>query len=176
MLPSSRPKRKFHVSIEKDEAGLCRRMQRAPNAFTQAETPKALKERMAEVISLMMGRHRGRAREEPQENNRSRSVRGCPSFVLGERLPRPSIGLAFVLQEKEAVTLSSRGRERQFPSPRDDEIGPGLVGAIAAEIGRAERILRNPLTSRWNQPGEILPCAWSIAPPLGHSIHTLRYG
>lgn len=47
--------RKFHISIEKDEAGLyvgkCREL---PNAFTQAQSIIELKKRMAEVISLIM--------------------------------------------------------------------------------------------------------------------------
>jgi len=56
MLPSSaRSKRKFHVSVEKDEAGFyVGRCEELPSAFTQAKTVPALKERMAEVISLMM--------------------------------------------------------------------------------------------------------------------------
>ncbi len=55
MLPLARPQRKFHMSIEKDEAGFyvgrCREL---PNAFTQAKSIPALRERMAEVISLIM--------------------------------------------------------------------------------------------------------------------------
>ncbi len=51
----SRFNRKFHVSIEKDEAGFymgtCREL---PNAFTQAKSVIELKKRMAEVISLIM--------------------------------------------------------------------------------------------------------------------------
>jgi len=51
----SRPHRKFHVSIEKDEAGLyVGRCKELPNAFTQARSIPELKERMAEVISLIM--------------------------------------------------------------------------------------------------------------------------
>ena len=54
MLPSS-PQRRFHMSIEKDEAGLyVGRCKELPNAFTQARTIPQLKERMAEVISLIM--------------------------------------------------------------------------------------------------------------------------
>ena len=48
-------KRKFHISIEKDGAGLyvgrCREL---PSAFTQARTIPELKERMAEVIALII--------------------------------------------------------------------------------------------------------------------------
>jgi len=47
--------RKFHISIERDEAGLyvgrCREL---PNAFTQAKSIPELKERMAEVVSLII--------------------------------------------------------------------------------------------------------------------------
>ena len=43
------------MSIEKDEAGLyVGRCKELPNAFTQARTIPQLKERMAEVISLIM--------------------------------------------------------------------------------------------------------------------------
>jgi len=56
MMPSpARSKREFHISIEKDEAGFyvgrCKELQ---SAFTQAKTVPALKERMAEVISLVI--------------------------------------------------------------------------------------------------------------------------
>jgi predicted RNase H-like HicB family nuclease len=55
MFPVSRPRRRFHVSIEKDEAGLyVGRCKELPNAFTQAKSISELKERMAEVISLIM--------------------------------------------------------------------------------------------------------------------------
>ena len=55
MSSMSRPHRKFHVSIEKDEAGLyVGRCKELPNAFTQARSIPELKERMAEVISLIM--------------------------------------------------------------------------------------------------------------------------
>ena len=43
------------MSVEKDEAGLyVGRCKELPKAFTQARTIRELKERMAEVISLMM--------------------------------------------------------------------------------------------------------------------------
>jgi len=46
---------KFHVSIERDEAGFyvgkCKEL---PNAFTQARTLGQLKKRMTEVISLIL--------------------------------------------------------------------------------------------------------------------------
>lgn len=50
-----RAKSTFHVSIEKDSAGFyvgkCKEL---PNAFTQARTLKELKERMVEVIDLIL--------------------------------------------------------------------------------------------------------------------------
>ena len=50
-----RGKRTFHVSIEKDEAGLYfGRCKELPNAFTQARTIKELRQRMVEVIDLML--------------------------------------------------------------------------------------------------------------------------
>lgn len=55
MSSLSRPHRKFHVSIEKDEAGLyVRRCRELPNVFTQARTIPELKQRMTEVISLIL--------------------------------------------------------------------------------------------------------------------------
>jgi len=55
MSSMTRPHRRFHVSIEKDEAGLyVGRCKELPNAFTQARSIPELKERMAEVISLIM--------------------------------------------------------------------------------------------------------------------------
>ncbi|MBI2648076.1 MAG: type II toxin-antitoxin system HicB family antitoxin [Thaumarchaeota archaeon] len=54
-VPVLRPRRKFHISIEKDEAGLyVGRCKELPNAFTQAKSLPKLKERMAEVISLII--------------------------------------------------------------------------------------------------------------------------
>lgn len=50
-----RARRKFHISIEKDEAGLyVGRCKELPNAFTQAKSLPKLKQRMAEVISLII--------------------------------------------------------------------------------------------------------------------------
>ncbi len=51
----SRTKHTFHVSVEKDAAGFyvgkCKEL---PNAFTQARTLAGLKERMVEVIDLIL--------------------------------------------------------------------------------------------------------------------------
>ena len=53
VLPKA--KRRFHISVERDEAGFyvgrCREL---PNAFTQAKTVNELKRRMSEVIELIM--------------------------------------------------------------------------------------------------------------------------
>ena len=55
MLHSPRSKSKFHISIERDEAGLyVGRCKELPGAFTQAKTVPALRARMVEVISLIM--------------------------------------------------------------------------------------------------------------------------
>jgi predicted RNase H-like HicB family nuclease len=55
MSPLTKTWRKFHISIERDDAGLyvgrCREL---PNAFTQAGSIPELKQRMAEVISLII--------------------------------------------------------------------------------------------------------------------------
>lgn len=52
-LPNS--KRKFHILVERDEAGFyVGRCKELPNAFTQARTLAQLKKRMAEVIELIM--------------------------------------------------------------------------------------------------------------------------
>jgi len=51
----SRAKRTFHVSIDRDEAGFYfGRCKELPNAFTQAKTLGELKERMSEVIDLIL--------------------------------------------------------------------------------------------------------------------------
>ena len=51
----SRAKRTFHVSIERDEAGFYfGRCKELPNAFTQAKFVGELKERMSEVIDLIL--------------------------------------------------------------------------------------------------------------------------
>ena len=50
-----RPKRKFHIVVEKDEAGFyVGRCKELPNAFTQAKTLSQLKKRVGEVIGLIM--------------------------------------------------------------------------------------------------------------------------
>ena len=50
-----RPKSPFHVSVERDEAGYyAARSKELPNAFTQARTLEQLKERMTEVIDLIL--------------------------------------------------------------------------------------------------------------------------
>ena len=50
-----RPKSTFHVSVERDEAGFyVGRCKELPNAFTQARTLEQSKERMAEVIDLIL--------------------------------------------------------------------------------------------------------------------------
>jgi predicted RNase H-like HicB family nuclease len=55
MLASSRSKRTFHISIERDDAGFyVGRCKELPSAFTQAKSVAALKTRMAEVISLIL--------------------------------------------------------------------------------------------------------------------------
>lgn len=55
MSPLTKMRRKFHISIEKDDTGFyvgrCREL---PNAFTQAKSIPELKERMTEVISLII--------------------------------------------------------------------------------------------------------------------------
>lgn len=69
-----RPRRKFHISIEKDEAGLyVGRCKELPNAFTQAKSLPKLKERMAEVISLII---------EEIEEEHARN----PKKIIGNRL------------------------------------------------------------------------------------------
>ena len=48
--------------------------------------------------------------------------------------------LGFVVVRQRGSHIIFKSREKTVPVPRDDQIGPGLIGAIAAEIGisRAE--------------------------------------
>jgi len=41
--------------------------------------------------------------------------------------------------------VTFKKEEKMVPVPRDDEIGPGLVGAIAAEIGMTREEFEKPL-------------------------------
>lgn len=44
-------------------------------------------------------------------------------------------GLGFRVTRERGSHIIFKKEEKMVPVPRDEEIGPGLIGAIAAEIG-----------------------------------------
>ena len=54
------------------------------------------------------------------------------------------LGFRIVRQSGSHMIFKKAGKT--VPVPRDDEIGPGLIGAIAAEIGILYGTRQNPAT------------------------------
>ena len=54
-------------------------------------------------------------------------------------------GLGFRIVRERGSHMIFKKEEKAVPVPRDDEIGPGLIGATAAEVGMSREDLERLL-------------------------------
>lgn len=61
-----------------------------------------------------------------------------PKFYSWRKVAKALNGLGFRVARQRGSHIIFKNDGKTVPVPRDDEIGPGLIIAIAAEIGMSE--------------------------------------
>lgn len=62
-----------------------------------------------------------------------------PKLYSWKEVAKALSKLGFHVERQRGSHIIFKSTDKTVPVPRDDELGPGLIGAIAAEIGMSKK-------------------------------------